>query len=157
MSKNKENTDYRDTLLLPDTDLPMRAKLPEKEPEILKDWAKKSLFSRIRESSQDKDKFVLHDGPPYANGNLHMGTALNKILKDVIVRSKQMEGYDCEYRPGWDCHGLPIEWKVEENFRKKGKNIVLSQQLTFFLVLNLYRTPQLYYYEQEILLSNQHQ
>jgi isoleucyl-tRNA synthetase len=122
MSKNKENTDYRDTLLLPETDLPMRAKLPEKEPEILKDWEKKSLFSRIRESSQDKDKFVLHDGPPYANGNLHMGTALNKILKDVIVRSKQMEGYDCEYRPGWDCHGLPIEWKVEENFREKGKN-----------------------------------
>ena len=106
MSLEKGNKqDYRDTLLLPKTDLPMRANLPDKEPEFLKKWSKEKLFSKVRESSKGKEKFILHDGPPYANGNLHMGTALNKILKDVIVRSKQLQGYDAEYRPGWDCHG----------------------------------------------------
>ncbi len=122
MSLEKGNKqDYRDTLLLPKTDLPMRANLPDKEPEFLKKWTEEKLFAKVRESSKGKEKFILHDGPPYANGNLHMGTALNKILKDVIVRSKQLQGYDAEYRPGWDCHGLPIEWKVEELYREANK------------------------------------
>ena len=119
---NKDNVDYKDSLLLPKTDLPMRANLPEREPGFLEVWKKNELFSKLRESSTSKEKFILHDGPPYANGNLHMGTALNKILKDVIVRSRQLDGFDAEYRPGWDCHGLPIEWKVEEKFRDEGKN-----------------------------------
>ena len=122
MSLEKGNKqDYRDTLLLPKTDLPMRANLPDKELEFLKKWTEEKLFAKVRESSKGKEKFILHDGPPYANGNLHMGTALNKILKDVIVRSKQLQGYDAEYRPGWDCHGLPIEWKVEELYREANK------------------------------------
>ena len=119
---NKDKVDYKDSLLLPKTDLPMRANLPEREPGFLDVWKKNKLFSKLRESSASKEKFILHDGPPYANGNLHMGTALNKILKDVIVRSRQLDGFDAEYRPGWDCHGLPIEWKVEEKFRDEGKN-----------------------------------
>ena len=119
---NKDKVDYKDSLLLPKTDLPMRANLPEREPGFLEVWKKNELFSKLRESSASKEKFILHDGPPYANGNLHMGTALNKILKDVIVRSRQLDGFDAEYRPGWDCHGLPIEWKVEEKFRDEGKN-----------------------------------
>ncbi|MDA9904510.1 isoleucine--tRNA ligase [Hyphomicrobiales bacterium] len=119
---NKDKVDYKDSLLLPKTDLPMRANLPEREPGFLEVWKKNELFSKLRKSSTSKEKFILHDGPPYANGNLHMGTALNKILKDVIVRSRQLDGFDAEYRPGWDCHGLPIEWKVEEKFRDEGKN-----------------------------------
>ena len=119
---NIDKVDYKDSLLLPKTDLPMRANLPEREPGFLEVWKKNELFSKLRESSTSKEKFILHDGPPYANGNLHMGTALNKILKDVIVRSRQLDGFDAEYRPGWDCHGLPIEWKVEEKFRDEGKN-----------------------------------
>ena len=119
---NIDKVDYKDSLLLPKTDLPMRANLPEREPGFLEVWKKNELFSKLRESSASKEKFILHDGPPYANGNLHMGTALNKILKDVIVRSRQLDGFDAEYRPGWDCHGLPIEWKVEEKFRDEGKN-----------------------------------
>ena len=119
---NIDKVDYKDSLLLPKTDLPMRANLPEREPGFLDVWKKNKLFSKLRESSASKEKFILHDGPPYANGNLHMGTALNKILKDVIVRSRQLDGFDAEYRPGWDCHGLPIEWKVEEKFRDEGKN-----------------------------------
>jgi isoleucyl-tRNA synthetase len=96
--ENENKVDYRDTLLLPKTDLPMRASLPDKEPSFLEKWHKEKLFSRIREASKGREKFILHDGPPYANGNLHMGTALNKILKDVIVRSKQLQGFDAEYR-----------------------------------------------------------
>ena len=119
--ENENKVDYRDTLLLPKTDLPMRASLPDKEPNFLEKWHKEKLFSKIREASKGREKFILHDGPPYANGNLHMGTALNKILKDVIVRSKQLQGFDAEYRPGWDCHGLPIEWKVEELYREANK------------------------------------
>ena len=118
---DEKKVDYRDTLLLPNTDLPMRANLPDREPDFLSKWNKDDLFSKIRKSSKGKKKFILHDGPPYANGNLHMGTALNKILKDVIIRSKQLEGFDAEYRPGWDCHGLPIEWKVEELYREENK------------------------------------
>ncbi len=114
--------DYSRTLFLPKTDFPMRAGLPQKEPEILARWERDDLYGALRQSGRGRPKFVLHDGPPYANGNIHIGHALNKILKDIVVRSKQMAGKDSNYVPGWDCHGLPIEWKVEEEFyRKKGR------------------------------------
>ena len=114
--------DYSETLFLPKTDFPMRAGLPQKEPEILALWEKIGLYRRLRQASAGRPKFVLHDGPPYANGNIHIGHALNKILKDVVTRSQQMLGCDSNYVPGWDCHGLPIEWKIEEeNYRAKGK------------------------------------
>ncbi len=117
-----EGPDYSSTLYLPKTDFPMRAGLPQKEPEILGRWQRENLYAQLRESGGNRPKFVLHDGPPYANGNIHIGHALNKILKDMVVRSQQMAGKDSNYVPGWDCHGLPIEWKVEEEFyRKKGK------------------------------------
>jgi isoleucyl-tRNA synthetase len=99
----------------------MRAGLPQKEPEILQRWEAMDLFRRQREGARGRDKYILHDGPPYANGNIHIGTGLNKILKDVVVRSHGMLGYDANYVPGWDCHGLPIEWKVEEDYRAKGE------------------------------------
>lgn len=114
--------DYRQTLFLPRTDFPMKAGLPQKEPEILKRWQAMDIFARLRQAAKGRELFILHDGPPYANGNIHIGTALNKILKDLIVRSQQMSGRDANYVPGWDCHGLPIEWKVEEQYRAKGKN-----------------------------------
>ncbi|HEY1779180.1 MAG TPA: isoleucine--tRNA ligase [Roseiarcus sp.] len=114
--------DYSRTLYLPKTDFPMRAGLPQKEPEILARWARENLYGALRDSGKGRPKFVLHDGPPYANGNVHIGTALNKTLKDIVVRSHQMTGRESNYVPGWDCHGLPIEWKVEEEFyRSKGK------------------------------------
>ena len=116
-----EKRDYRDTLFLPKTDFPMRAGLPKKEPEWLAHWNKIGLFERLREQSKGREQYILHDGPPYANGHIHMGTALNKILKDIVNRSHQMLGMDANYVPGWDCHGLPIEWKVEEEFRGKGR------------------------------------
>ena len=122
MSEDDKIKDYRETLLLPRTNLPMKAKLPENEPNFLEFWKKRGIYKKIRKTSKGKDKFILHDGPPYANGNVHLGTALNKILKDIIVRSKQMSGFDAIYRPGWDCHGLPIEWKIEEHYRDKGKD-----------------------------------
>src|SRR2546430_3949856 len=114
--------DYSETLFLPKPDFPMRAGLPQKEPELLARWQKLGLYGRLREAAKNRAKFVLHDGPPYANGNIHIGHALNKILKDVVTRSQQMLGYDSNYVPGWDCHGLPIEWKVEEENRAQGKN-----------------------------------
>ena len=115
--------DYSRTLYLPKTDFPMRGGLPQKEPEILARWARENLYGALRESGKGRPKFVLHDGPPYANGNVHIGTALNKTLKDIVVRSHQMTGRESNYVPGWDCHGLPIEWKVEEEFyRSKGKS-----------------------------------
>ncbi len=117
-----EARDYSATLFLPQTDFPMRAGLPQKEPEILARWAKLGMYHRLRDAAKGRTKFVLHDGPPYANGNIHIGTALNKILKDVVTRSQQMLGYDSNYVPGWDCHGLPIEWKIEEEYRAKGNN-----------------------------------
>ncbi|QCM09228.1 isoleucine--tRNA ligase [Agrobacterium tumefaciens] len=122
MSDTAEKFDYSATLYLPQTDFPMRAGLPQKEPETVKRWQEMGLYKRLRASAADREKFVLHDGPPYANGNIHIGHALNKILKDVITRSFQMRGYDANYVPGWDCHGLPIEWKIEEAYRAKGKN-----------------------------------
>ncbi len=118
----KKNDRYRDTVFLPKTDFPMKAGLPQKEPELLKRWADNKLFERLRRESKGRKQFVLHDGPPYANGNIHIGHALNKILKDLVVRSKQMAGFDSNYVPGWDCHGLPIEWKIEEKYRAAGKN-----------------------------------
>ena len=117
-----QGPDYSDTLYLPKTDFPMRAGLPQKEPEILARWQRDGLYGQLRRAAAGRPKFVLHDGPPYANGNIHIGHALNKILKDLVVRSEQMAGKDSNYVPGWDCHGLPIEWKVEEeNYRRKGK------------------------------------
>jgi len=118
----KPERDYSETLFLPQTDFPMRAGLPQKEPEILARWEKTGLFTQLRKAARGRAKFILHDGPPYANGNIHIGTALNKILKDVVTRSQQMLGFDSNYVPGWDCHGLPIEWKIEEEYRAKGKN-----------------------------------
>ena len=112
--------DWRETLSLPQTDFPMKAGLPKREPDLLAHWAKIGLHDKIRAQSKGREKFVLHDGPPYANGDIHIGHALNKILKDIIVRSHQMMGKDAVYIPGWDCHGLPIEWKIEEQYRNKG-------------------------------------
>jgi isoleucyl-tRNA synthetase len=117
-------TDARDwsaTLFLPKTAFPMKAGLPQMEPKLLERWAKIGLYHRLRETAKGRPKFVLHDGPPYANANIHIGTALNKILKDMVTRSQQMLGFDSNYVPGWDCHGLPIEWQIEEQYRAKGK------------------------------------
>ncbi|WP_144186273.1 isoleucine--tRNA ligase [Elioraea rosea] len=114
--------DYRDTVFLPTTPFPMRGELPKREPALLERWKKLDLWERLRKDAAGRPKFVLHDGPPYANGNLHIGHALNKILKDVVNRAKQMAGYDANYVPGWDCHGLPIEWKIEEQYRAAGKD-----------------------------------
>ncbi|PDQ18617.1 isoleucine--tRNA ligase [Mesorhizobium sanjuanii] len=122
MTDTVETIDYSKTLYLPQTDFPMRAGLPEKEPLLVKRWQDMDLYRKLREDAAGRTKYVLHDGPPYANGNIHIGHALNKILKDVITRSFQMRGYDSNYVPGWDCHGLPIEWKIEEQYRAKGKN-----------------------------------
>ena len=114
--------DWKSTLFLPKTDFPMRAGLPKREPEWLARWEKIGIYDRLREKAEGRTPFVLHDGPPYANGHLHIGHALNKVLKDIIVRSQQMLGRDSRYVPGWDCHGLPIEWKIEEQYRAKGLN-----------------------------------
>ena len=113
--------DWGGTLFLPKTDFPMRAGLPKMEPTLLQRWQKVGLYQKLREAGRGRTRFVLHDGPPYANGNIHIGTGLNKILKDIVVKSQQMLGHDANYVPGWDCHGLPIEWKVEEAYRAKGR------------------------------------
>ncbi|NIJ21729.1 isoleucyl-tRNA synthetase [Sphingomonas naasensis] len=114
--------DYRDTVFLPKTDFPMKAGLAQKEPAILERWAKIGLYQKLREARAGRETFLLHDGPPYANGDIHMGHAMNKILKDIVVRSQTLLGKDAPYVPGWDCHGLPIEWKVEEAYRAKKLN-----------------------------------
>ena len=117
-----DKIDYSKTLYLPQTEFPMRAGLPEREPQLVKRWQEMNLYRLLREDAAGRPLYVLHDGPPYANGNIHIGHALNKILKDVITRSFQMRGYDSNYVPGWDCHGLPIEWKIEEeNYRSRGR------------------------------------
>ena len=113
---------YKDTVFLPRTDFPMRGGLPTKEPQILQNWQDIDIYKKLREARKDAPRFTLHDGPPYANGQLHIGHALNKILKDVVNRSQSMLGKNANYVPGWDCHGLPIEWKIEEQYRKKGKD-----------------------------------
>ena len=112
----------KENINLPKTSFPMKANLPNKEPEILKIWEKLNLYKKLRESRKGKEKFVLHDGPPYANGHIHMGTALNKILKDMVTKFHQMTGKDSVYVPGWDCHGLPIEWKIEEQYKKNKRD-----------------------------------
>jgi isoleucyl-tRNA synthetase len=112
----------KENINLPKTSFSMKANLPTKEPEILKFWERQNMYKKLRESRKGKEKFVLHDGPPYANGHIHMGTALNKILKDMITKFHQMDGKDSVYVPGWDCHGLPIEWKIEEQYKKNKKN-----------------------------------
>ena len=120
--KKPENP-YKDTLFLPTTEFPMRGGLPKAEPKWIEKWDEMKLYERFRADAKDRgaEPFILHDGPPYANGPIHLGTAMNKIIKDIIVRNHQMRGYDASYLPGWDCHGLPIEWKVEEHFRSKGR------------------------------------
>ncbi|WP_366554450.1 isoleucine--tRNA ligase [Aquibaculum sediminis] len=123
--------DYRSTVFLPKTDFPMRAGLAKREPEILARWQDMDLYERQREVAKGREKFVLHDGPPYANGHLHIGHALNKILKDVINRAQQMLGKDANYVPGWDCHGLPIEWKVEEGYRARGQDKDVVDKVEF--------------------------
>ncbi|AQS42223.1 MAG: Isoleucine--tRNA ligase [Candidatus Tokpelaia hoelldobleri] len=122
MTAENKTQDYSKTLFLPQTDFPMRAGLPEREPQLVKRWEEIDLYTRLREDAKDRPLYVLHDGPPYANGNIHIGHALNKILKDVIIRSFQMRGHNANYVPGWDCHGLPIEWKIEEKYRNAGKS-----------------------------------
>src|SRR3954465_3259013 len=116
--------DYKDTLNLPDTAFPMRGDLAKREPQWVKEWEQKDLYGRIRAVSKGRPMFLLHDGPPYANGDIHLGHAVNKILKDIIVKSKQLAGFDAPYVPGWDCHGMPIEVQIEKTH---GKHIPVEQ------------------------------
>src|SRR6201996_7307233 len=122
MSETDEKRDYRDTVFLPKTDFPMKAGLAAKEPAILAKWLGDNLYAQLREKRAGRERFILHDGPPYANGDIHMGHAMNKVLKDIVVRTQSLLGKDAPYVPGWDCHGLPIEWKVEEAYRAKKQN-----------------------------------
>ncbi|MGE3769690.1 MAG: isoleucine--tRNA ligase [Bdellovibrionales bacterium] len=126
-----EPADYKTTVFLPKTDFPMKAGLAEQEPKWLAYWEQLDLYQRLRQQSKGRDTFILHDGPPYANGNIHLGHAVNKILKDTVVRAYQMLGFDAPYVPGWDCHGLPIEWKIEEKYRAKKLNKDDIDILTF--------------------------
>src|SRR5229473_1276202 len=115
--------DYSATLFLPRTDFPMRAGLPQKEPELLARWQRLDLYRRLRTAARGKPRFILHDGPPYANGNIHIGTALNKILKDLVVKSRSMAGHDAPYVVGYDCHGLPIELQVDRELGSKKREM----------------------------------
>ena len=117
-----DQPDFKATVFLPQTDFPMKAGLAQKEPQIAARWAANDLYGKLRETRKGRERFILHDGPPYANGDIHMGHAMNKVLKDIIVRSQTLLGKDAPYVPGWDCHGLPIEWKIEEEYRKKKLN-----------------------------------
>ncbi len=121
-TKRENQRDWRDTVFLPTTDFPMKAGLPAKEPAILARWQADDLYRRLREARAGREKFILHDGPPYANGDMHIGHALNHVLKDMVVRTQTLLGKDAPYVPGWDCHGLPIEWKVEEQYRKQKRD-----------------------------------
>ena len=120
--------DYKDTLNLPKTNFPMKANLSKREPEIIKEWEEKNIYSKIKSATKNKKKFILHDGPPYANGHIHIGTALNKILKDIIIKSKTMAGFRSEYLPGWDCHGLPIEHQVDKELGTKKQSVSLLEK-----------------------------
>ena len=124
MADTPENSapDYRQTVFLPKTTFPMKAGLAQKEPATLARWAAEDLYGQLRRARAGAERFILHDGPPYANGDLHMGHAMNKVLKDLVVRTQSLLGKDAPYVPGWDCHGLPIEWKVEEAYRAKKLN-----------------------------------
>ncbi|MEO5611257.1 MAG: class I tRNA ligase family protein, partial [Sphingomicrobium sp.] len=119
MSDAPTKPDYRYTVFLPKTDFPMKAGLPQKEPVILARWQEQDLYGQVRKSRAGRAKFILHDGPPYANGDIHIGHALDRTLKDMVVRTQTLLGKDAPFMPGWDCHGLPIEWKIEEQYRKK--------------------------------------
>ena len=121
-ARTPKMTDYRDTVFLPTTPFPMRGDLPAREPDILARWERIGLWARTRQAASGRSPFVLHDGPIYSNGNLHIGHALNRILKDVVMRAHRMAGFDADFIPGWDCHGLPIEWKVEEEYRRTGRD-----------------------------------
>src|ERR1017187_7313930 len=118
-----DKRDYSETLFLAQTDFPMRAGLPQREPEILKRWNEIGLYEKLREGARGRTKFVLHDGPPYANGNIHIGTALNKILKDMVVKSRAMAGFRAPYVPGWDCHGLPIEFQLLKEMKMDKRQV----------------------------------
>ena len=120
-------SDYKATLNLPETQFPMRGNLAHREPQMLKSWEKQGLYKQIREAKAGKTPFVLHDGPPYANGNIHIGHAVNKILKDIIVKSKTLSDFDAPYVPGWDCHGLPIELMVEKKVGKPGVKVSAAE------------------------------
>src|SRR3954466_6214034 len=119
--------DLKKTINLPVTDFPMKANLPTNEPKLLERWEKDAIYHQIRKVREGKKQFVLHDGPPYANGNIHLGTAFNKILKDFIVKSRSMAGFDAPYVPGWDCHGLPIEFKVDQELGKRKASMSAAQ------------------------------
>ncbi len=116
-------TDYKATLNLPNTDFAMKANLAQREPEMLKNWQANNLYQQIRTARAGREQFILHDGPPYANGDIHIGHAVNKILKDIIIKSKTLSGFDAPYVPGWDCHGLPIEHNVEKKIGKAGDKV----------------------------------
>src|SRR5574339_249154 len=118
----KQKQDWRPTVFLPKTDFPMKAGLPQKEPAILARWQEQDLYGQVRAARAGREKFILHDGPPYANGDIHIGHTLNRTLKDMVVRTQTLLGRDAPFVPGWDCHGLPIEWKIEEQYRKKKLN-----------------------------------
>ena len=121
-SPTDQKQDWRHTVFLPKSDFPMKAGLPQKEPAILAKWQAENLYGQIRKVRSGREKFILHDGPPYANGDMHIGHALDRTLKDMVVRSQTLLGKDAPFVPGWDCHGLPIEWKIEEQYRKKKLN-----------------------------------
>ena len=129
-TRGGDSKDYKSTLNLPRTPFPMKAQLSRREPELLKRWEEEGLYRRVRERAKGRKKFILHDGPPYANGSIHLGTALNKILKDFIVKFRFMEGSDSTYVPGWDCHGLPIEHQVDKMLgdRKRGLSTAAIRQ-----------------------------
>src|SRR3954467_1918934 len=112
--------DYKNTVFLPKTDFAMKANLAKREPDILKQWQSIDLYKTLRNQAKDREKFILHFGPPYANGNIHIGHALTETLKDIVNKTYQILGYDAPLVPGWDCHGLPIEWKIEESYRDSG-------------------------------------
>ena len=120
MSDATRQRDYKETLNLPRTAFPMRANLPQREPETLARWLERDLYGELRRRRADRERWVLHDGPPYANGHIHLGHAVDKIQKDMIVRSRSMMGYDAPYVPGWDCHGMPIEINVQREFQAPG-------------------------------------
>ena len=122
MSEKKEQK-----LNLPKTEIPMKANLNEREPKMLEEWSKRDVYQKIRKHNSGKEKFILHDGPPYANGKIHIGHAVNKVLKDIVIRSKSLEGFDAPYVPGWDCHGLPIELQVEKKLGKKRRELSQSE------------------------------
>ena len=120
-------SDYKHTLNLPETAFPMRGNLAQREPVMIKEWQQKELYKQIRDAKKGKKSFILHDGPPYANGDIHLGHSVNKILKDIIVKSKNLSDFDSPYVPGWDCHGLPIELMVEKKVGKPGKKVTAAE------------------------------